>query len=320
MTVGVAGLAEQRRAIVIVVDKLFTRGQLDLQAEEDTAKVIPFVAGWLAVYAGDPTFAQGVVARAATIWLAMKPKDRPTFQIGLIKLVRSVYRKELDEAINHNVLGPNHVDPVAWRMRRSQFDEATRRRVEAEIATFRDQDGGCDLLICGFDPRGTGHILYIGETDQQDEPSVSAIGSGADLAFAQLAWRSAPGADDVMSVLYRVFEAKTYAETNAYVGKRNADALLMLPAGVFALDPQAKMTLSKLVAQGRKMRQLPIALKGFSPVAIAPAQPASQSRSAAPQKASRPAPSHPSTRRADRARPQRGSFHRPSQPRRSEKP
>lgn len=245
MTVGVAARSVHGKAIVIMADRRFTLGDGELITEEPIGKAFMTANGWLAVYAGNPTFAEAVVAHASTSWDQMKPEDQPTAQIGMMKHVHRAYLDEYEDAVERNVLRHRLLDTALWRERSltDDFDESLRTEIQREFALY-DREYGCELLLCGFDPRGNAQIVTVDLDDQQHEHEWAAIGSGGDIARGRLVWLKTHSYVGLARTLYEVYEATAHASmdpavgenVNAWIMVRNGgDALMEVPANIMEL-------------------------------------------------------------------------------------
>lgn len=223
MTVGVAAKSVHGRAIVVMTDRLFTFGDHELKGEEPIGKAMWTANGWLAAYAGDPTLAEAAIATAHTRWNALPESDRPTFQIGMLKHFHTALLDEMDTAIERNVLRRRGLDMDTWREKSvlEGFDEGLRAEVVNEFDLY-DRDRGCELLLCGFDPIGDGHVLTVSRDDQQHEHEWAAIGSGGDIARGRLIWQRTHSQDALARTLYEVYEATAHASMNPGVGEQIA--------------------------------------------------------------------------------------------------
>jgi hypothetical protein len=164
ITVCIAALADEARAIVLVSDKALTYGGAYTPAIQGESrgieKLLPIEGShWVALISGDPTFAETVVEQVE--WRLRNNPELGGSVAQFTELVKSEYQAVRNRAITDRVLGrrlltadmllnrPADVQPLPS----SLFDQVAR-----EIADFST---GCSLLIAGFDDKGLGRIFTV---------------------------------------------------------------------------------------------------------------------------------------------------------------
>jgi hypothetical protein len=105
--------------------------------------------------------------------------------------------------------------------------------IERNFANY-DEDNGCELLVCGFDPWGNAQILTVNLDQQEHEHEWAAIGSGGDIARGRLVWLKTHSYVGLARTLYEVYEATAHASMNPAVGE-NINAWVMIRNGGDAL-------------------------------------------------------------------------------------
>lgn len=229
MTVCIAALAEGGRAIVLMADKQLTGGHDDLKANMAFAKAMWISHGWLALFAGSPTFAEMVLGKANQ---TLRDSGKvPTHAQQTVTLVRDSLLYTFRYCVDKYVLGPRALDAALYE--KGGYDAVTRRELEIAISDYA-RDETCDLILCGFDtvPESPfpGNIFTLSIDGFERERAFAAIGSGARVASAHLTWRGTGLSDRLARVLYEVYEAKSHAEMNAYVSE-DLDAWVMCGNG-----------------------------------------------------------------------------------------
>lgn len=225
MTVCVAALAEDAKAIVLVSDKALTVGASTLrpalQGEAmGVEKMLPVgSSGWNALIAGDSTAAERVVSRACN------NIDADTSVAGshetMMDCMKRAYQAVWEESLEDSVLRPRLLskDDIVKRSKELQYlgDELGRDAYEA----VRKFSLGTTLLVCGFDSAGKGHIFTVSNPGQSDSHEINgfwAIGIGAETAISRLLWNQADRNDSLHVAVYQALEAKGYAEMVQGVG------------------------------------------------------------------------------------------------------
>ncbi len=241
MTVCVAALAHDCQAIVLIADKALTYGdneyQPALQGDTGVEKMLPICSSgddgqkcqWSALIAGDATVAQDVVRRAQDA-LSLNPLLRET-DSGMMICLKSAYQQAREQGVLETVLQPKLLtkDLVLARGKDMiPLPDAFFREVVEEIAHYAL---GCNLLVCGFDAAGRGHIFSVsdpGIANIYDMGGFGTLGIGQETALSRLLWLDAAKDDDVDVALYQVFDAKAHAEMIQGVGY-NSDGWIMVP-------------------------------------------------------------------------------------------
>lgn len=254
MTVGIAALAERGRVIVLMADRQYTETDLSgVRSEDEQYKGALLENGWIVQWAGDATFAGAVVAQANGQFVRDTaagtpiPADAP----GLYRYLRAAYANVYSALIELDVFAPGLLDMEKYVNR--TYDEATIRKVEGLVEDYQE-NATADLLVCGFDSAHEGQVISLTVGGGSFGEPNATIGSGARLAGSQLAWQKTRRSDRLARVVYEVFQAKSYAELNVYVGK-SSDAFVMFRNGrdgIRTLSDDTKTKLGDLVEYTRQ--------------------------------------------------------------------
>lgn len=243
MTVCVAALAKDSRAIVMVADKALTYGdnvyRPAMTGETGIVKMLPLGdSGWNALVAGSPTFADLVVRRAANV--ASADPDVANSVTEMMECVKRAYQQEREQAVIDEVLQPRLLTKelfVARDAKMLPLDSTYLIDVANRIAQYNCD---CSLLVCGFDGSNEGAIFTVnnpGVAASHALAGYGAIGIGDEIAISRLLWRQAEAEDDVDVALYQVFEAKAHAELIQGVGG-SSDAWVMTPGRTAKVEPE----------------------------------------------------------------------------------
>jgi 20S proteasome alpha/beta subunit len=226
MTVCVATLASNSRAIVMVSDKAVTyTGTTPLQSDVGIKKLRRVgKTPWHALIAGDPTFALRVIEIAEAILAARKKKystDLAQNVSGIQSVMKTAYQRARTEMVEDTVLSPRMLS-------RALFVERGKDLQSLDPEFFSELSDACDnanpgsqLLVCGFDPDEKPHIFSVvnpGKLANHDLTGFHAIGAGARTALARLLMLDSDRSDSISLALYQAFDAKVNAELVQSVG------------------------------------------------------------------------------------------------------
>lgn len=254
MTVGVAALAEGGRVIVLMADRQYTASDVaGVSSDDERYKGGLLDNGWMVQWAGDATFAQAVIAQANGLMDNANKAGQsiPSDATGLFRFLKEAYSNVYWQLIKFDVFDPGLYDMEMYVNR--TYNEATIEQIDAKVADYRD-NATADLLVCGFDSGHEGQIISLTIGGGSSGEPNATIGSGADLAASQLAWQKTTRSDKLDRVVYEVFQAKSYAEMNVYVGK-DSDAFVMFAnkrEGIRTLSDDTKTKLGALVEFARQ--------------------------------------------------------------------
>jgi len=227
MTVGIAALALEGKAIVLMADKLITE-KGDLKIERDQTKGAFLPNGWMALYAGGTTFAELVLSHVPAVFeKAVEKQYTLMLASEVMDLFHKGYLDVWEFLVEQEILRQRLL--TADQYRAGISDQTTREMVEAEKRTM-EEEYAPEFLLCGFDNDGNGNIIYIGLRDLENSGAVGAIGSGGPTALARLIWQQTNQNDELARVVYEVYTAKAHAEKHAYVGP-GFDAFVMFGNG-----------------------------------------------------------------------------------------
>jgi hypothetical protein len=226
MTVGIAALAEDGKAIVLMADKQFTGGADAVRTENMPAKAFVLPNDWIALFAGDLTFAESVVLLSQADFRSVQPI--PMYALAVAATIRKAYLRTFNETLTADLFLPRLWDRE--RFIRREYDAGTNDEIEAAIAEYAENNT-CEFLLCGFTPEGDGQVIHVDLDSHEDEHAFGVVGSGGNIARSRLTWQRTGPLHSLSRVLYETFEAKAHSEMNAFVGPR-VDAWIMFANGV----------------------------------------------------------------------------------------
>lgn len=234
MTVCVAAFANNRKAVVLVADKAITYGgyaRPPVQAETGGIEKMLSIGDstWKALMAGNPTVTELIIRRTG-LRLAAEPNLAGSLDT-MMETVKTAYQEAREQGLDDEILRPRLLTKELLIARPSTLvplDSQYFADVAKRVADFRM---GCDLLVCGFDAQGTGHIFSVhdpGVVNSHELEGYAAIGIGAETAISRLVWDRAEPADILVFSLYQTLAAKLCAQSIQGVGWAS-DVWLMLP-------------------------------------------------------------------------------------------
>lgn len=215
MTCCVAALCDDRKAIVLVSDKMIS--MVGMESEPDISKVFKVHRDWRVMLAGDG------VSPAFDIIDAAKSTFSNGRAVSVEKAVSIVssafYQKQQQEA------EARFLTPIGWTLRRFNspaskiLPESVRLNLLYKIQSYRLP---ISLLVAGFDRKGSGHIFCLdnGITQRHDLPGYFAIGSGSFGALYMMGYREVGPKMAVREALYYAVEGKYFGEFASGVGLR----------------------------------------------------------------------------------------------------
>ena len=232
-----------------------TIGAGDLKFEDRDVKAMWLYNGWIALYAGSPTFAGMVVSHGGGRLEAVEKEDgKPVLEpFAVMGIIHDAYLNIWDLKAEDEVLRPRFLNLELYR--KGISDDAMREATDEELAVFEHEDTA-ELLLCGFDSVGQAAIVRVDLRTQERESGFGAVGSGADIARSRLIWQKTQPSDELARVLYEVYEAKAHAEMNAFVGP-SVDAFVMYGNGERNLRMISEDTKTALNAVFRYNDQTP---------------------------------------------------------------
>jgi 20S proteasome alpha/beta subunit len=229
MTVGIAAIIDQDRAIILVTDQMFNVGAATVDIPT-AAKSFRFHNRWSALWAGDVTLVPPILRKVAA--------ELSTNSSGDIAEVSSafarVYRDEWARFAEQEVLAPFGLDMQA-------FVELLANKETAELSEMKrriqDVDFDVEFLVAGFDSKAKPHIFTVtppGVERHYDAIRFWSIGSGAEAALSSLMFRRLNPVMPLKQAIYHVAEAKYLSESSLAVG-RGSLSILITSDGKFSM-------------------------------------------------------------------------------------
>lgn len=242
MTVCIAAMCEEGKKLIAASDHMVTFG--NFSADSLALKADPIHRDWHALFAGDDIGHVRPILSHVKYVLHARPQDRKPKTDGEIRFVMELaYRSRLHCLIEVGPLAPYNVTvDEFYKNGKKKFTAAVYDRLCAKIEAI---NVGCHFLVCGFDPQGEGHILYLddeGVSRSCDPVGFWAIGSGAHPAMSSLAFHADKTgfnqSTGLAVALYHVCEAKFMAESSKLVGRETFVAVYEYMQPIKYLPPE----------------------------------------------------------------------------------
>ena len=219
MTVCIAALCDNRKAIILAADKMI--GSHAIEAEAEIHKVLRLHKDWQVMLAGNDVAPAFAIVDSARKKLS-KGKGL-TVQEVEHAVVESYREKRLAEAASQH-LAPRGWTPETFNSPSSNaLPESLRLALDSAIENHRLE---LELLVAGFDRNGQGHIFSVSDYDNRgaarrfDIPGFQAIGSGSHGANYMMMYRALSPPLPIRWALYLVLEGKYFGELASGVGSR----------------------------------------------------------------------------------------------------
>lgn len=221
MTVCVAALCENGKALVMAADKMIGMGYVE--GEPDISKLRKLHKDWWVLFAGDnisPVFDIIDYAKAFLSQEHHVAKDEPAPLRAVMKCIEKGFEKKRIEDAEHLYLKATN-----WTIDRFNRDGhrllPNAAQIQSDIDRFHLQ---IQLLVVGFD-QGDGFIFELdgwgdrrGIAERRDIPGFESVGSGSTVATFMLYWRKMSPKVGAREALYYALEAKYYGEQASGVG------------------------------------------------------------------------------------------------------
>jgi hypothetical protein len=232
MTVCIASVAERGGAIVLIADRMVSLG--NVTGEGITTKLLRVGdSPWSALVSGYLSLAERIIQETGA-----KIADKPTIAESFLEMmdcVKAACQTVYDQRLEDEVYHPRGLTPALVVQRPSDLlplDPLLLWQIELERKQFQN-DAFVSMLVCGFEqsqPRRP-HIFTVetpGVCESQDTDGFAAIGIGAEVAISRLYAHEHGPDEDLVAVLYHLFDAKAWAEISPGVGYES-QIWLMLP-------------------------------------------------------------------------------------------
>lgn len=259
VTVCIAALAENSKAIVLVSDKALTIGWL--QDDTDIQKIIPVGnTGWMTLISGRVSRCNTVIRRVEEAINNDTNISKTPSKIAMY--FGQKYREYRDELIDETILAPFRLTSDLWA-KRNQSLLPLSDKLAYEIQTnMREFNVECELIICGFDEYKKANIIKVGHPGisyNVTNEGFCVIGSGHETAIGRLLWQKWTRKDNLQEVIYEVFDAKAHSELIHGVGTSWDGYVIRYGLKPKKIPSKIKVPVEKLFGI---LQMLPIGIKG----------------------------------------------------------
>lgn len=219
MTVCVAAMCDDRKAIVLAADKMVGFGAIE--SEADIHKIVRLHKDWWVMMAAND------ISPAFDIIDAAKQR-MSSRSMGVDAAIQAVVRAYQEKRLNQ--AEAIHLTPRGWSL--IEFNSVqsvnvipSALRIELDFK-IQAHHLSLTLLVAGFDRHGLGHIFSVDDYDHRasarrhDIPGYHAIGSGSQGAMYMMAYREVSSSMPIRGMLYYVAEGKYFGELASGVGER----------------------------------------------------------------------------------------------------
>lgn len=214
MTVCIAALAQESKAIVCVSDTAISYGDT-IQWDSDSTKVFELnSSGTLVLFAGSEELTSRVLGRVVA-----KADEIGDDIPQTRKVLEMEYREALQELIEARCLAPRLLSREDYIKSISQQEiNPFIRGIADEVKAFVPD---CALLVCGFDKEKRPFILFIdgpGTVTDMTITGFHSIGSGWEKSISKMLYSEHKKSHSIARVLFDTFDAKAFAEMSVGVG------------------------------------------------------------------------------------------------------
>jgi hypothetical protein len=215
MTVCLAALCEEGKAVVLVADKMV--GKVYVEAELQISKLQLIHPHWFLMMSADDISPLFDLADRARDELA-PTKDAPLETVmEVLQRNYEVIRMKRAEAV--------YLKPIGWTIERFTREGHTLPNYETIQFDLAGYELRVEVLIAGFDKKLTppGKIFTMASANKGiparcDIPAFAAIGSGATVAEYMMFYRDVHQMLPVRAAVYYALEAKYFGEQASGVG------------------------------------------------------------------------------------------------------
>jgi 20S proteasome alpha/beta subunit len=238
MTVCIAAICDDGKAIVVAADRMFTTPGISVEFETEEQKIEQLADNCVALSAGNSAYATEVLGAVRQHLNA----NRSPWIAEVAEAVRVEYtatrHKKIDETIVMAMLG---ADFSTFRQRGGTLATYLEKQQQMfqQITMMGNQYNlGVDIIVAGIDTE-TAHISQIthpGSLFNLEKLGYATIGSGAIHAMTKLTLGSQTRHTGLYDTVHIVYEAKRAAEAAPGVGNATDIAVIRAQDGLKRCD------------------------------------------------------------------------------------
>ena len=215
MTLCIAALADDRKAIVMAADRMVSTAFIE--SELELSKIMPIDDNWWVMIAADNVAgAFPIIDNIKTLM----PQEADCKIDEIVSIVSDCYQQERRNRAEAQFLMPRGFTVASFLAQgKDVLPEITFRELDLALSSY---NLGVNLLICGFDHQKVAHLFTVdnpGIGSRLDIPGFHAIGSGFYGAQYMMYYRELSSVTPVHEWLYYIYEAKAFGEQAGAVGE-----------------------------------------------------------------------------------------------------
>jgi hypothetical protein len=219
MTVCIAAIAAESKAVVCIADRALTYAGYAANSESDSAiaKIVDLPGNWCAMFSCDSlTFPKRVLDSVVAQLLGEARVTLAQMEAAVKLAYETCWWNEIEDHVLKPILLTKN-DFVARKSDLLPLDSQLVLKLAKEMSEYKQV---CSMIFCGFD--GDMPHLFVANTpvdiDPADWEGFAAVGSGLETARNQMLWSRYSKDDSLPSVLYDVFNAKVATEVLQTIG------------------------------------------------------------------------------------------------------
>src|ERR1017187_7404300 len=214
MTVCIAALSQDSKAIVCMADKALSYGS-SIQWDSDSSKVFELNAsGTLVLFAGSEDITSRVLGKIIALGDSIGDDIAETR-----KILEHEYQEAVGEILTALYLTPRLLTKQEYIGAISQKKiNPYMQGIAAEVKCYEPD---CGLLVCGFDSQKRPFILFVdnpGVVTDMTRTGFHSIGSGWEKSVSKMLFSEHKKSQELARTLYDAFDAKAFAEMASGVG------------------------------------------------------------------------------------------------------
>lgn len=219
MTVCIAAMAAESKAIVCIADRKLTYPGYGGNSESDSAilKIIDLPGHWCALFScQNLTFPKRVLDQ-------VESKLTGKTDVSLIEMetaVKQSFETCWWDEIEDHILKPILLTRADFAQRPTTQQPLDRSLVVKLAKEMSEYKQICSIIFCGFEGN-TPHIFTASaplDVDPSDWEGFAIVGEGLETARNQMLWNGYEKDDTLPEVLYEVFNAKVATEVLQTIG------------------------------------------------------------------------------------------------------
>jgi len=215
MTLCIAALADDRKAIVMAADRMVSTAFIE--SELEISKIIPIGDNWWIMLAASALAGAFPIIDNVKVEIAQASEHDVE---DVVRIVADCYQEERRRRAEAQFLLPRGFTVDSFLAQgKAALPEITFRELDLALSQF---DLGVSLLVCGFDHKKMAQLFKVdnpGIGSRLDIPGFHAIGSGFYGAEYMMYYRELSCVTPVHEWLYYIYEAKGFGEQAGAVGE-----------------------------------------------------------------------------------------------------